>query len=229
MFIKYCPDPILCNRLSFKGAEEWTTAEVQECIDSFQPVQPNLEPVHCQSTLTPTPAVDVNGMRALVSLLDRMMAHQNVQTATPAPSPSRQFAPGPFHRRNCQVCGDASHSTLMHCRKENLCLSCFAPGSMACTLNEEAECSLREAGVLVGEPQSAERIVLVGCGGKQTHPKGIYDLTLTVYGVRCIVPVIVVPGQCDELIISSNVLKHLMRVMKGSDDYWKLVSTGCKH
>ncbi|KAK0154899.1 hypothetical protein N1851_002791 [Merluccius polli] len=42
------------------------------------------------------------------------MAHQNVQTATPAPG--------------VQVCGDASHSTLMHCRKENLCLSCFAPG-----------------------------------------------------------------------------------------------------
>ncbi|KAK0138964.1 hypothetical protein N1851_024508 [Merluccius polli] len=102
-------------------------------------------------------------------------------------------------------------------------------GSMTCTLIEEAECSLREAGVLVGEPQSAERIVLVGCGGKQTRPKGIYDLTLTVYGVRCIVPVIVVPGQPDELIIGSNVLKHLMRVMKGSDDYWKLVSTGCKH
>ena len=102
-------------------------------------------------------------------------------------------------------------------------------GSMACTLNEEAECSLREAGVLMGEPQSAERIVLVGCGGKQTRPKGIYDLTLTVYGVECIVPVIVVPGQRDELIIGSNVLKHLMRVMKGSDDYWKLVSAGCKH
>lgn len=35
MFIKYCPDPILLNRLSFKAAKEWTTSEVQECIDSF--------------------------------------------------------------------------------------------------------------------------------------------------------------------------------------------------
>lgn len=33
-------------------------------------------------------------------------------------------------------------------------------GSMACTLNEEAEGVLREAGALVGEPQSAERIVV---------------------------------------------------------------------
>ena len=36
MFIKYCPDPILSNRLSFKSPEEWTTSEVQECIDTFQ-------------------------------------------------------------------------------------------------------------------------------------------------------------------------------------------------
>lgn len=244
MFIKYCPDPILYNRLSFKAAEEWTTAEVQERIDSFQrelrahtragphasqrhtishtqsamsyeretsqpvlagpasqhssasgftsmaptaatfsaapvspltphlsptaapfvpasaavltpeisqppvfphtaPVlnsqptqstpslpttQPDLEPVHGHSVLTPTPAIDVNSMHALIQLLDRMMARQNVQTANPAPTPSQQFAPGPFHRRNCQVCGDANHSTLMHCRRENLCLSCFSPG-----------------------------------------------------------------------------------------------------
>ncbi|CAI5681706.1 unnamed protein product [Oreochromis niloticus] len=102
-------------------------------------------------------------------------------------------------------------------------------GSMACTMSEEAEKSLREAGALVSGPQSAERIVLVGCGGKQTHPKCIYDLTLTVHGVKCIVPVLVVSGQRDELIIGSNVLKYLMRVMKHSDDYCKLVSVGSKH
>lgn len=38
------------------------------------------------------------------------------------------------------------------------------------TLNEVAE-SMREAEALVGEPQPAERIVLVCCGGKQTSPK----------------------------------------------------------
>ncbi|XP_025759064.1 uncharacterized protein LOC112843922 [Oreochromis niloticus] len=102
-------------------------------------------------------------------------------------------------------------------------------GSMACTMSEEAEKLLREAGALVSEPQSAERIVLVGCGGKQTHPKCVYDLALTVHGVKCMVPVLVVSGQRDELIIGSNVLKYLMRVMKHSDDYWKLVSVGSKH
>ncbi|XP_076848086.1 uncharacterized protein LOC143493505 [Brachyhypopomus gauderio] len=102
-------------------------------------------------------------------------------------------------------------------------------GSMACTLNEGAVHSLREAGVITGDLQPAEQIVLVGCGGKRTRPTGIYDLTLTVYGVKCLVPVIVVPGQRDDLIIGSNVLKHLMRVMKGNDDYWKLMSAGCRH
>ncbi|KAJ8403215.1 hypothetical protein AAFF_G00354320 [Aldrovandia affinis] len=101
-------------------------------------------------------------------------------------------------------------------------------GSMTCTLNEEAERILTESGALVGEPQAAERIVLVGCGGKQTVPKCVYDLTLTIYGVTCLVPVLVIPGQCDELIIGSNVLKHLMREMKCNDDYWKFVSVGCK-
>lgn len=87
-------------------------------------------------------------------------------------------------------------------------------GSMTCTMSE------------AGEPDSTARIMLVGCGGKQTHPKCMYDLTLTVYGVKCIVPVLVVSGQHDGLIIGSNVIKCLMHVMKNNDDYWKFVSTG---
>lgn len=51
-------------------------------------------------------------------------------------------------------------------------------GSMACTMSEAAESSLREAGTLAVEPQSVERIMLIGLGGKQTHPKCIYDTSL---------------------------------------------------
>ncbi|XP_029974766.1 uncharacterized protein LOC115408259 [Salarias fasciatus] len=241
MFIKYCPDPILYNRLSFKAAEEWTTSEVQDRIDSFQrelrsrtqasqrrgichtqtaavpgleqsepkhvssmlqlppapctsqqpafttfgtvpapmtpsvitsqlsptaaqfipgtptvlapsppqmptslqhvstsesaPVAPSrpatgpiCEPVRGQLAPVPNQNFDVNGMHTLISLLDRIMAHQNIQVTAPAPLPSRRPASGPLRGRNCRVCGDTSHSTLMHCRRENLCLSCFAPG-----------------------------------------------------------------------------------------------------
>lgn len=57
----------------------------------------------------------------------------------------------------------------------------------------------------------------------------MYDLMMTVYGVKCIVPVLVVPGQRDELIIGSNVLKYLMHALKSNIDYWKLTSAGSNH
>lgn len=57
----------------------------------------------------------------------------------------------------------------------------------------------------------------------------MYDLMMTVNGVKCIVPVLVVPGQRDELIIGSNVLKYLMHALKSNVDYWKLTSAGSNH
>lgn len=154
MFIKYCPDPILSNRFSFKSSEEWTTSEVQERIDTFQreyrarsqascnvperyavshvqaaipqepltsqPAQPSQVPIHtlsvpasttqltqctspiyhapatvsqpelesvpCHSAPAPTPVINVNGMRTLINLLDRMITHQNEQGAAHAPA-----------------------------------------------------------------------------------------------------------------------------------------------
>lgn len=223
MFIKFCPDPILSNRLSFKAAEEWTTSEVQERIDAYQrelrmrtltsshtpqrhivthtqsamsrepelsqpaPAEPQFQlpfsqgfvppqatmfanasvqtptsqlsplaeqfvpnspavhlpqPSHAQSVpqYAQSPAcfqahqsshappatatVGVNSMNALISLLDHLVVRQNVQA--PAQEPS--YAPMPFQRRSCRVCDDVRHSTLAHCRRENLCLACFAPG-----------------------------------------------------------------------------------------------------
>lgn len=83
---------------------------------------------HCHLAPPVTTAIDGNGMQALISLLGRMMARQEVQVATSSPVSPQQFAPGPFQRRNCRVCGDTSHTTLMHCRKDKLCLSCYSPG-----------------------------------------------------------------------------------------------------
>lgn len=37
-------------------------------------------------------------------------------------------------------------------------------------------------------------------------------------------PTLVVPGQRDDLILGSNVIKHLLHEMKGTDEYWKLVN-----
>lgn len=42
----------------------------------------------------------------------------------------------------------------------------------------------------------------------------MYDLTTTVYGYKVIIPVLVVPGQTDEIILGSNAIKWLISQMK---------------
>lgn len=53
----------------------------------------------------------------------------------------------------------------------------------------------------------------------------MYEVELKVYGESYILPVLVVPGQKDELIIGTNVIKFLIRQMKSSHDYWRLLSS----
>lgn len=55
---------------------------------------------------------------------------------------------------------------------------------------------------------------------------GVCELMLTAYGHKASVPVLVVDGQTDELIIGSNLIKHLIRVMKTSK-FFETQSTGC--
>lgn len=99
-------------------------------------------------------------------------------------------------------------------------------GSMACTLSEAAEARMLDENALSEPTSLTHEIVLVGCGGKLTKPKCMYEVELKVYGQSCTVPVLVVPGQKDELILGTNVIKFLMHQMKGSDDYWRLISSG---
>lgn len=47
-------------------------------------------------------------------------------------------------------------------------------GSMGCTLSEVAEHKLIDKGVLQRESSKPSKIILVGCGGKQTPPKCKY-------------------------------------------------------
>lgn len=98
-------------------------------------------------------------------------------------------------------------------------------GSMSCTLSEEAESKLKAAGVLPSPQPVPERVVLVGCGGLVTQPKCIYDLDIDVYGFKFIVPTFVVPGQRDELIIGSNVIRPIIQRMKSTEKYWELISS----
>lgn len=95
-------------------------------------------------------------------------------------------------------------------------------GSMACSVSEAVEQKLIAAGILDNDVQQDMDIVLIGCGGKRAYPKRLCDLELEVYRCKVIVPTLVVPGQVDELIIGTNVIKYLMRKFKESDKYWEI-------
>lgn len=53
----------------------------------------------------------------------------------------------------------------------------------------------------------------------------MYDLDVTVYGCRMIIPAMVVPGQTEEMILGSNAIKHILTQLKSTDSYWRLVSS----
>lgn len=98
-------------------------------------------------------------------------------------------------------------------------------GSMACTINEAAETKLRDAGLVSADNQFCSDVVLVGCGGHCVKPKSAFNLEMEVYGCKMMVPCLVVRGQHDELILGTNVIKHLIRQYKQCPDYWKAVSS----
>lgn len=99
-------------------------------------------------------------------------------------------------------------------------------GSMACTLSEQAEQSMLSENTLPEPTPLPQEIVLVGCGGTLTKPKCMYEVEMKLYGETCIVPILVVPGQRDDIIIGTNVIRFLMHQLKITNDYWRLVSGG---
>lgn len=100
-------------------------------------------------------------------------------------------------------------------------------GSMACTMSESAEAKLLDAGVLKKEKGSNCDVVLIGCGGSRVKPKSVYDVEMEVYGCKIIVPTLVVHGQLDDLIIGTNVIKHVIHQSKRCPAYWKALSHPC--
>lgn len=97
-------------------------------------------------------------------------------------------------------------------------------GSMACTISKHAVEKISSAGILPEKKHSEEKIVLIGCGGQQTQPDGFYDLEIQFFDTRCVAPCLVVPGQRDDLILGSNIIKHLIHELKNNNDYWDIAS-----
>lgn len=96
-------------------------------------------------------------------------------------------------------------------------------GSMSCTLSGEGEMRLGASGVLPSPQPVPSNVVLIGCGGLSTRPKCIYELEIEVSGSKFLVPTFVIPGQRDEFIIGTNVLKPLLNRMKSEKKYWDIV------
>lgn len=97
-------------------------------------------------------------------------------------------------------------------------------GSMACTISEEAEQLLSDAGSELTPHDTCPDMVLVGFGGVKVKPKCIYDLKVEVYGCTFQVPTLVVPGQQDQMILGTNVIKYLLKHFKQCPQFWQVLS-----
>ncbi|KAJ8010185.1 hypothetical protein DPEC_G00072360 [Dallia pectoralis] len=100
-------------------------------------------------------------------------------------------------------------------------------GSMACSISEMAEIRLREAGVVTDQRLIDVDVVLIGCGGLRVKPKCAFEVEMELYGCKMLVPILVVQGQHDELILGTNVIKYILHQSKLCDSYWKTVSGPC--
>lgn len=98
-------------------------------------------------------------------------------------------------------------------------------GSMACSLSAGAMERLIEAGAVDLSSVEVTSVVFVGCGGVHVKPESVVNLEMAAYGCRVSVPTFVVKNQQDDLIIGSNVIRHLIRQFMSDASYWKAVSS----
>lgn len=83
-------------------------------------------------------------------------------------------------------------------------------GSMACTINPNLIPKLLHDDVLQNATLQPTDVVLIGCGCSRTVPSGVCDIVVEMYGCKVVVPVLVISGQSDDLIIVSNLLRFLV-------------------
>ena len=153
MFVKYCPDPALSAVFKFKAPQQWTAGEIQEHLDRHHIEMGTTHSRHV-GIHTQAPAFngldaqqDRNGnmekesgvmeksrcdegcMEMLVNILDRVLSQNKQETNRPINIQTHE--PGAQNQMQlCKVCKSAEHTTIEHCRKERLCLSCFQPNHL---------------------------------------------------------------------------------------------------
>lgn len=93
-------------------------------------------------------------------------------------------------------------------------------GSVACTISCQALSKLIEAKVLSSGDVAPTMLTLIGCGCQRTSPLGVCDVQMKIFNCSFSVPALIVDGQNADLILGSNVIKHLIHDMKVSSDFW---------
>lgn len=96
-------------------------------------------------------------------------------------------------------------------------------GSTGCTLSEPAVERLLQHNPDMRR-YSADDVVIIGCGGHQVTPSAAYDVEVEVYDCKMVIPVVVVPGQTDYMILGSNAIKTIIQLMRKAVSYWRLMS-----
>lgn len=95
-------------------------------------------------------------------------------------------------------------------------------GSVTCTLSEAVECTLNDWNLICADSSKPTRKILTGCGGNETKPKCTYKLSVDMFECKMTINFLVVPGQKDDMIVGSNVIRHVTRQMKKTG--WKSLS-----
>lgn len=97
-------------------------------------------------------------------------------------------------------------------------------GSVTCTLSESAERTLKDCNLICTDSSKPTKKVLTGCGGNETKPKCTYELSVDMLECKMTINFLVVPGQKDDMIVGSNVIRHVTRQMMKKEWYWKSLS-----
>ena len=88
---------------------------------------------------------------------------------------------------------------------------------MACTLSESAEQRLLKysPGMAKQSARDTQAIVLL---------QRQFMTSQSLYGCPMTVPTLVVPGQTEEMILGTNIIKRLLTQLRETSGYWRLMS-----
>ncbi len=226
MFISYCPDPSLAMSFQFKPAEKWSAAEVQERLDSHQR---DLKRVSSRTqhtgSLSACNQCTVTACSISVSSSPQQPASMPAQSLPPvshlnpnavpfSPDTSLQHMVCMMDRVLSLCTASLTSPSQVHADKTSNFKTNLGSACRVCRSKEHTTYSHCRRHRLCRHCLSPGHF---GCGGLTVQPKCTYDLEIEVYGFKVVVPTLVVPGQRDEFIIGSNVIKCILQKMKSHD------------